>query len=112
MVHVRSLLVGAVGSLMLVAALRAGPSVAQGASAAPARRCVGLFIDEKMRGRMVQASATGMRLQGDSPCMRQAGAFTLMGVCRAWDDGAVEVLAQPLGTCPGEAEWGWLSYPP
>ena len=113
MIQGRSIALGAALTLGLVAVLRPVGTTAQGAaSTLGARRCVGMFVAPEYRGQTIPATLNGMKVVGEAPCGGQFLGFAPQGVCRAWDDGSVEMLASPVPPCPGETVWVWLSFPP
>ena len=79
-------------------------------AAAPARKCVGVFVTNERRD--VAADSQQLVVIGTVPCAgRGVLSWSMRGVYRAFDDGSVEFLASPVPPCPEGDAYVWIRFP-
>jgi hypothetical protein len=97
---------GAGAALMVLFAAAPAPS----GPAAPARKCVGVFVSGERRN--IAADLNALFVVGTIPCAaRGVVSWSTQGVYRAFDDGSVEFLASPVPPCPEGDAFVWIRYP-
>jgi hypothetical protein len=87
----------------------ATPAAVAAASAAPVRKCVGMFVSNERR--QVAADTKGLEITGGKPCPEGVMTWAQVGVYRVFDDGSVEFLASPAPPCPTGDTYVWIRYP-
>jgi hypothetical protein len=79
------------------------------ASSVP-RKCVGLFVTSERK--TISADSKSLVVVGTIPfAERGVSSWTTQGVYRAFEDGAVELLASPYPPCPEGDAFVWIRYP-
>lgn len=98
---------GALASLAVVVLF--GATAASVTTSAPARKCVGVFVSGERRN--VAADAKSLVVVGTVSCQASVMAWSMQGVYRAFDDGAVEFLAVPMPPCQDGDAYVWIRFP-